>query len=455
MNLTLSRRRWLSLVSLTPALALRGGGPASNSGLMVRSANPEDFEMPLSGFNTWLTPAENFYVRTHIYKPKVELADWRLKVDGLVERELTLDMAEIEKLPRVEQVAVLECAGNGRAFYDPGVAGMQWKYGAVGNARWTGVRLADVLKRAGVKPGATQVLFNGADVPMGKVPDFIRSVPIAKALHPDTLLAFHMNGAPLPASHGFPLRLIPAGWAGDSWVKWVTNITLLDKEYDGFFMKTAYRRPVHTVAPGTAVDAAATTPVTAIKPKSVISSPAAGERLGTGPVTIRGAAWAGESPVARVDVSTDSGRTWRPAKLGADRAHYAWRLWEADWTPPGDGSYVLMAKTTDEKGDSQPFIEDWNPSGYLWNVVHSVRVEVDGGPPGLPPAPAAAEMPALADVAKQTCVGCHGEDMIAGQHLTHGQWEREVDKMTRWGAQVTPENRTEIVDFLSRGFGVK
>jgi DMSO/TMAO reductase YedYZ molybdopterin-dependent catalytic subunit len=452
--MTLSRRRLLYLLSLAPGLALRGDQqPGQN--LMVRSANPEDFEMPLSGFDTWLTPAEHFFVRTHIYKPKVELAEWRLRVDGLIERELALDMAQIEKLPRVEQVAVLECAGNGRSFYEPGVTGMQWRYGAVGNARWTGVRLADVLKRAGVKSGATHVLFNGADVPMGKVPDFVRTVPLEKALHPDTLLAFHMNGAPLPSSHGFPLRLVAPGWAGDSWVKWVTNISLLDKEYDGFFMKTAYRRPVHTVAPGTAVDPSAMVPVTAIKPKSVIASPLAGERLAAEPVTIRGAAWAGESPVARVDVSTDSGRTWRPAKLGADRAHYAWRLWEATWTPSGEGSYVLMAKTTDEKGKTQPFLEDWNPSGYLWNVVPAVRVEVGGGPPGLPPQPAAADIPPFPDKVKQTCLGCHGQDMIAGQHLTRTQWEREVDKMTRWGAAVTPDDRPEIVDFLFRMFGPK
>jgi len=452
--MALSRRRLLYLLSLTPGLSLRAAQQTGKS-LIVRSANPEDFEMPLSGFDTWLTPAENFYVRTHIYKPKVELAEWRLRVDGLVERELTLDMAQVEKLPRAEQVAVLECAGNGRSFYEPGVAGMQWRYGAVGNARWTGVRLADVLHRAGVKAGATHVLFNGADVPMGKVPDFVRTVPLEKALHPDTLLAFHMNGAPLPSSHGYPLRLVPPGWAGDSWVKWVANISLLDKEYDGFFMKTAYRRPMHTVAPGTAVDPAAMVPVTAIKPKSVIASPVAGERLAAGPVTIRGAAWAGESPVARVDVSTDSGRTWRPAKLGADRARYAWRLWEAQWTPPGEGSHVLMAKTTDERGETQPFLEDWNPSGYLWNAVPAVRVDVGGGPPGLPAQPAAAEVPPFPDNVKQICIGCHGQDMIAGQHLTRAQWEREVDKMTRWGAAVTPDNRSEIVDFLFRTFGLK
>jgi sulfite oxidase len=449
--MTMTRRRLMYLAAMAPGFALRGEGPAP--GLIVRSANPEDFEMPLSGFDTWITPVERFYVRTHIYKPKVELAEWRLRVDGLVEHELTLDMAALKKLPRVEQVAVLECAGNGRSFYEPGVNGMQWRYGAVGNARWTGVRLADVLRRAGVKVGATNMLFNGADVPMGKVPDFVRSIPMAKAMHPDTMLAFDMNGAALPASHGFPLRLIAPGWAGDSWVKWVTNITLLDHEYDGFFMKTAYRRPMQTVAPGTAVDPAAMTPVTAIKPKSVIASPVAGERLAASvPMTITGAAWAGESPISRVDFSSDSGRTWRPAKLGAERAPYAWRLWEASWTPPGDGSYVLMSKATDEKGETQPFAEDWNPSGYLWNVVPAVRVEVGGGSPGPPAVQKVAEILPFPDKVRESCVACHGADMIAGQHLTRAQWEKEVDKMTRWGAAVKSEDRNDLLDFLSRTF---
>jgi sulfite oxidase len=451
--MALSRRRWMQLLSAVPGLALRG--ETGSPGLIVRSANPADFEMPLSGFETWITPAQLFFVRTHLYRPKVDLAAWRLRVDGLVEWELTLDMAGLRKLPRVEMVAVLECAGNGRSFYEPGVTGMQWRYGAAGNARWTGVRLADLLRRAGIKQEARQIAFNGADVPMGKVPDFVRSLPIEKAMHPDTLLVYEMNGQPLPESHGFPLRLAPAGWAGDSWVKWLTNITALDHEYDGFFMKTAYRRPAHTIAPGTAVDAAAMTPVTAIKPKSVISNPVAGQRLAASPTTITGAAWAGESPVSHVDVSTDSGRTWRPAKMGADRARYAWRLWEASWTPPGEGSYVLMAKATDEKGETQPLVEDWNPSGYLWNVTQSVRVDVRGGDPGLPADAPVAEMPPLPDKVKTTCTGCHGEDMIAGQHLTRPQWEREVDKMTRWGADVKPEERTELVDFLSRMFGAK
>jgi sulfite oxidase len=199
-------------------LGLRGGQP-SREKLIVHSANPEDFEMPLSGFGTWLTPADRFYVRTHVSKPKVDPAAWRLRVDGLVEQDVAFDLAELKRLPRTELVAVLECAGNGRSFFEPGVAGMQWQNGAVGNARWSGVRLADILHRAGVKPAATQVLLQGADVPMGKVPHFIRSLPLTKAMHPDTLLAFDMNGAALPSSHGFPLRVIAPGWAGDWWVK--------------------------------------------------------------------------------------------------------------------------------------------------------------------------------------------------------------------------------------------
>jgi len=433
-----------------PAMAL----PAQDKArLTVRSARPEDFEMPLEGFATWITPVDRFFVRTHLYNPAVDTAAWRLEVRGLVGAPLTLDLAALKALPRVELAGVLECAGNGRSFYQPGIPGMQWKYGAVGNARWAGARLADVLKKAGVKTGAVEVLFDGADVPIGTMPDFRRSLPLAKALHPDTLLAYEMNGAPLTPSHGFPLRLVAPGWAGDSWVKWVTGIEVLDREYDGFFMKGAYRYPVRPVAPGTALDPAADMrPVTALRPKSVIASPVEGEALPSGPVTIRGAAWSGEHPVAKVEVSADSGRTWKPARLGAERAPYAWRLWESEWTPPGAASYVLMARATDARGETQPFVQDWNPSGYLWNVVPQVRVEAGSAKPGRPPETASA-IPEFPPQAKSACLGCHGTDMIAGQRLTRAQWERELDKMGRWGAVVKPEDRSGLLDFLVRSFG--
>jgi DMSO/TMAO reductase YedYZ molybdopterin-dependent catalytic subunit len=444
MNLT--RRTFFRWLSAAPALA----SAAADDKLIVRSANPEDFEMPLAGFTSWITPVDRFFVRTHVYRPAVDAAQWRLRIGGLVDKPVALDMAELRKLPRVELVSVLECAGNGRSFYQPIVAGMQWRYGAVGNARWAGVRLADVLRRAGIKPGAKHIGFNGADVPLGTMPDFVRSLPVDKSLRPDTLLAYEMNGQPLTPSHGFPMRLIVPGWAGDSWVKWVTDIEAREKEQDGFFMQTAYRRPMHTVAPGTAVEPAQMTPVTGIRPKSVIAEPVDGQRIQPGQVTIRGAAWAGESPVAHVDVSMDNGRTWHAARLGADKAKYAWRLWEADWAPSAPGSYVLMAQASDEAGEKQPFAADWNPSGYLYNVVQQVRVEVGGS--GAPAFQPAAKIPEFPPKVKASCVGCHREDMTAGQRLTRAQWDREVDKMVRWGAQVKPEDRAQLLDFLSSHF---
>ncbi len=244
----LSRRHLLqALLATTPASTLLRAQDKSK--LIVRSVRPEDFEMPLSGFSDWLTPVERFFVRTHLYTPQVEAGKWEVKVSGLVNAPVTLDMARIERLPRVEVVSVLECAGNGRSFYQPGMPGMQWKYGAVGNARWAGVRLSDVLKLAGMKAGATEVVVNGADVPIGTMPDFVRSIPLSKAMDPNTLLAYEMNGARLTPSHGFPLRLVVPGWAGDSWLKWVNHIEVLDKEYDGFFMKSAYRYPPKPIAP--------------------------------------------------------------------------------------------------------------------------------------------------------------------------------------------------------------
>jgi DMSO/TMAO reductase YedYZ molybdopterin-dependent catalytic subunit len=348
-------------------------------------------------------------------------------------------------------VGVLECAGNGRGLYEPSVIGLQWEYGAVGNGRWAGVRLADVLKRAGLKASGREVLFDGADVPVGTMPEFQRTIPVPKALDPDTLLAYEMNGAALPASHGYPLRLVAPGWAGDCWVKWLTKIRVLDKEFDGFFMKTAYRYPKKPVAAGTAVDPADMDPVTSLRVKSIIATPLDGARVASGPMKIAGAAWSGTSPIASVEVSTDGGRNWQRASLEGGRSRYGWRLWRHQWTPPRDGYYTLMARARDASGDSQPFAAEWNPSGYLHNVVHQIGVAV--GQPGnaaATPKPAAAPLPAKF---KGSCIGCHELDVIEQQRLTRGQWEREVDKMAKWGATVKPEDRSEIVEFLVNRFG--
>ena len=415
--------------------------------------------MPLSGFRDYLTPAGHFFVRTHVYVPKVELADWRLQVAGEVSSPLTLSMEELKKFPSVELVSVLECAGNGRTFYEPPVPGAQWSYGAVGNANWRGVRLADVLKRAGIKGSATEVLFDGADVPLGTMADFQRTITVAKALDPNTLLAWDMNGAPLNEKHGFPLRVIAPGWASDSWTKWLTSIRVLDKEFDGFWMVNAYRHPGKPVQPGSAVPAAAMRPVTSLHVKSVISSPIDGTAVELGkPLSIEGVAWSGDrGPVTAVDVSVNGGRTWQPAKLVSPETPFGWRQWQFAWTPRNEQYYSVMARARDKSGDVQPFVEEWNPSGYQWNVVQAIGVNAMEHPAAAPPKPAL-PMLAVTQIApparfRNVCLTCHDEDVIRQQRLTRAQWSRELDKMMSWGAPAKPEDREAILNYLVNSYG--
>ena len=220
-----SRRDFLVLAA---AAAVLQGEDLPKRDMVTRSVRPEDLEMPLAGFSDYITPVEHFFVRAHVYVPTVDVGQWRLSVGGSVATPLTLSMEDLKKLPAVELVSVLECAGNGRAFYQPPVPGLQWGHGAVGNARWRGVRLADVLKRAGPKASAREILFDGADVPLGTMPDFQRSIPIEKALDPNTILAYEMNGVPLPINHGAPLRLRVETKLGVKMVKWIKSIELVD-----------------------------------------------------------------------------------------------------------------------------------------------------------------------------------------------------------------------------------
>lgn len=418
----------------------------------VMSTRPFDLEMDLDGFQDYLTPIDRFYVRTHHYTPNLKAESFTLEVGGETASKLKLTLDDLKKMPAAELVSVCECAGNGRSFYEPAIVGLQWENGAVGNARWKGVRLADVLKKAGVKPAGKYVLFNGGDTPVGKMPDFQRTIPLAKALDANTLLAYEMNGETLPVSHGYPLRVVVPGWAGDCWVKWLTQITVLDQEFDGFFMKTAYRHPSKPVTPGVAIDPAQMKPVEALHIKSVIAAPLDGSSVKPGtPVRISGAAWSGMSPVARVEVSVDRGRTWKLASLGADKHTFGWRLWHFDFTPATTGHYVLMARARDVSGDTQPFEPEWNPSGYLWNVVPRVALDVTETPTERPVAPA--PPPAESALFREKCLACHDEKPIAQQRLTRAQWDREVGKMTNWGANVKPGEKDEIVDYLVKRFG--
>jgi DMSO/TMAO reductase YedYZ molybdopterin-dependent catalytic subunit len=236
--------------------------------------------------------------------------------------------------------------------------------------------MRDVLARAGVKSTGKHVAFFGLDEPPSKVPKFARSIPIEKAIDADTLLATYMNGAPLTKHHGYPMRALVPGWIGSASVKWLAEMRVLPKEFDGTFMNPGYRLPNQPIAPGGDVNPNETHPITALNVKSIITSPADGAKLRRTPRIIQGAAWAGEKDVVKVEVSTDEGKTWRPAQLGPEHAKYCWRLWSFPWTPEKSGDFVVMSRATDSAGRVQPMEESWNPSGYLWNAVDRVRLHV-------------------------------------------------------------------------------
>jgi DMSO/TMAO reductase YedYZ molybdopterin-dependent catalytic subunit len=345
--------------------------------MLVRSYRFLDLEMPVEYANSFITPVEHFFVRNHMHEPStLDAAEWRLSIGGEVEKPLTLSLAELTKMPQHTVIDTLECAGNGRAFAVPHVPGVQWQKGAVGTARFSGPRLKDVLQRSGVKPTGKHVMFRGLDEIPGKVPGFVRSIPIEKAMDVDTLVALDMNGAALTKHHGFPARALAPGWIGAASCKWLTEIKVLDKEFEGNFMSPGYRMPNQQVKPGEAVKVEDTRPATALNVKSLIASPGDGTTVKSRAIHIQGAAWAGEADIEKVEVSLDSGTTWQAAQLGKDHSHYAWRLWSYSLKAPAPGDYTIVSRATDTQGRVQPDSVQWNPSGYLINVVDRVKIHV-------------------------------------------------------------------------------
>jgi sulfite oxidase len=345
--------------------------------MIVRSLRFLDLEMPLEYATSYITPVEHFFVRNHMHEPStLDPAEWRLTITGEVENTLTLDFATLGKLETHSVTNTLECAGNGRGLQNPPVPGIQWQKGAVGNARFTGPRLGDLLQRAGVKPTGKHVAFRGLDEVPGKTPQFIRSIPLEKATDKDTLIATRMNGTALTRHHGFPARALVPGWIGSASVKWLTEIKVLDKEFEGNFMKPGYRWPDKLGKPGEPVNPDETHPLTSLAVKSLIASPLEGSIIKLRENEIRGVAWAGEADIVRVEVSTDSGRTWQAARLGKQQERYAWRLWSLPWKPARAGQFVIMSRATDNGGRSQPAKAEWNPSGYLYNAIDQVKIHV-------------------------------------------------------------------------------
>jgi DMSO/TMAO reductase YedYZ molybdopterin-dependent catalytic subunit len=346
--------------------------------MILHNDRPEDLETPVKYFGEWLTPNHSFFVRQHLPRPAVQETDYRLSLAGRVSRAAQLSVGDLRQLPQYTVPAVLECTGNGRGFYQPSVPGVQWRRGAVGNAEWSGPRLVDVLKVAGADLNAAFVTANGADVGVAKTPDFIRSLPMRKAIDPNTLLAMNMNGERLPDLHGFPLRLIVPGWDGTSWVKWVNSLSVTNDEDQGFFMNPAYRYPKHPGPPGQPVDRADLKVIEGMPVKSYITGHEDGDKIPLAGATLRGMAWAGEQRVTRVDVSTDGGSSWREAQLSSKNLPFTWRLWTTVWQPSQPGYYTVMSRATDSAGRVQPFISAWNPSGYLYNAMDRIGLIVEG-----------------------------------------------------------------------------
>ena len=345
-------------------------------GMIVRSARFFDLETPVEYLNTWLTPVPRFFVRNHMHEPvELDTAGWRLSIGGEVEKPLTLSLADLSKFETHSVVNTLECAGNGRGFQRPQVPGIQWGKGAVSTAKFSGPRLSDVLQAAGLKASGKHAMFRGLDEVPGKVPPFIRSIPIEKALDSDTLLATHMNGAPLTKHHGFPSRAMVPGWIGAASCKWLTEIKILDSEFVGNFMSPGYRLPNQPVKPGEAMKPEDSHPVTGLNVKSVIVGPADGSHVKPGRIAVHGVAWAGEASIVKVEISTDGGASWKSATLGHEQARYAWRLWRHEFAAKA-GDYAVLSRATDSTGRIQPSTAVWNPSGYLYNAVDQVKIHV-------------------------------------------------------------------------------
>ncbi len=373
---TLDRRRFLqaTAVVLGSATALGDGDPGAT--LIQNVGSPQDLATPLPWFDRLLTPTDVFFVRSHFGPPSLDPTR-KLVVDGLVKASLTFTPEELRaKFAPVTTTAVLQCAGNGRALHSPRVPGVQWSQGAMGQATFTGVRLKDLLDAAGPLPDGAYVHVAGADAPpKPKVPAFVRSIPLARALDPSTLVAWAMNGEPLTLAHGAPLRLVVPSWAGDHWVKWLTHLGVQKQEADGFYMQTAYKYPIHPVEPGAAVKPDEMRSVTTFPVKSVIARPTDGGEAAAGTQEVAGCAFSGDAPIAKVEVSTDGGKGWKVASLEGDAGAGRWQVWKHRFDAK-PGKATAMVRATDRKGNVQPEKAAWNPSGYFYNAWHAVTWEV-------------------------------------------------------------------------------
>jgi DMSO/TMAO reductase YedYZ molybdopterin-dependent catalytic subunit len=347
---------------------------AIDAGLVVRRAHPLNCETSIPALiGSVVTPSERFYVRNHFHVPVLDASSWRLEVSGLVERRLSLGLGDMRNMRSTRLFVTLECAGNGRSLLGPPTEGEQWGLGAVSTAEWAGVPLVEVLQRAGVKSEARGLLFRGADRGCmtgrsGPV-RFERSLTLEAVRGSDALLAYAMNGDPLPPEHGHPLRLVVPGWYGVASVKWLTEIVAIDQPFGGPFQSEKYWYEWNRA--GEVVRE----PVTLQRVRALITEPAPGQQRERGDLVVRGLAWSGVAPIARVEVSVDGG-PWRKAHLSGERHRYAWQWWELSTRVDRPGKIRLRARATDLAGRTQPEQSEWNRLGYGVNAIQEVSIHV-------------------------------------------------------------------------------
>lgn len=380
--------------------------------LVVFNDRPINAETPAHLLDDDITPNGRHFVRNNGQVPemaaKMDAKGWMLVVDGEVDTPLRLGLDDLKtKFEPVQLALQLECGGNGRAGFNPPASGNQWTVGAVGNARWTGVRLRDVLRAAGLKENAVYTGHYGADPHLSGDPakeSISRGLPIWKAMDADTLVAFEMNGEPIPALHGFPVRIVAPGWAGSTSQKWLERIWVRDRVHDGEKMGgKSYRIPAYPVAPGEKVPDEDFVIIQSMPVKSVITWPKSGFDMPADnrQLEVRGHAWAGDRAVRAVDVSKDFGATWQRAELEAAPNRHSWQRWRARMDFPSQGYYEIWARATDDDGAMQPFAVAWNPRGYLNNAMHRIAIRVpDYRTPQVAKAAEAPAEPAKADAAK-------------------------------------------------------
>lgn len=386
---TLGAMAWMSSPYLGNMAAMAQGTEedlmSGKDGLILLNDRPINAETPAHLLDDDVTPYEHFFVRNNGLVPdtalEMDAEGWTLTIDGEVETPLELTLADLkEQFEVITSRLVVECGGNGRAFFNPGASGNQWSTGAVGCADWTGVRLSDVLNAAGVKDTAVYTGHYGNDVHLSGDPDMeviSRGVPIEKALAEGGIIAWEMNGEPIPALHGFPLRLIIPGYPGSVSQKYLTRIWVRDQVHDGAKMTGySYRLPGHPVAPGTEVPEEDMVIMTEMPVKSLITHPQTGAEVAPEEAfEVRGHAWAGSGDIASVDISVDFGQTWIECELDDPVNLFAWQRFRAQVTLPESGYYEVWARATDMNGVAQPpVVPGWNPRGYGNNMQHRIAV---------------------------------------------------------------------------------